>query len=314
MEWIKPRVSYSQINAYYNYRKDFVNKYIYGIEPEPNEYMTFGKNFSEQIESYIKHNFYSNWDEVNLGSIIGKIMDLGFKLDAGHSEVRIDLALKEHIDIELDLIGYIDWLNTDDHLIIDFKTGKAWSIEDVKDSKQLLLYSAWYKQKYGIIPEVGIISMPVKKYVGVNGLNFTGDVIYHSYQPTEYDIQGALQWLKQGILDAMAYIKQNHSTDSIVQDAIIKDYIKAKAKVAEWKTKMELYRGQIEKTFAETGIDRYDAFQGHLFYSSKRYSYEYSDEVKDLENRLKEAKKIEEREGIAKVSKESIFWTHKEVK
>lgn len=312
MEWIKNYVSYSQINSFYNYRKDFVNNYIYGIEPEPNDYMTFGKAFSEVLEDYCNKGSYTQISS-NVTEVIDKI-ESHINIGNGTAEKRIECSLPYQTNCNEDpnVIGYIDWLSNG--LIVDYKTGKKWTDNDLYQNKQLLIYAYWYYLQYGEIPKVAIINCPTTYYVGQKGLQLTGEVYYLEYKPTHEHIMDAMRWLTGGINDALAYIQANHSTQSGIDDSLIKLYINAKKKTDEWKAKADEYKAKLEQMFEEAKIDRYDSYKDALFYSNTRVAYQYSDKVKEAENALKMLKKAEEESGEAQVKSETKFWTFKPFK
>jgi ubiquitin len=317
MEWIKPHVSYSQINSFYNYRSYFVENYIHKITKPGNEHMEFGKQFSEVIDSYCKTGSYVRpANNVNYIEVLQKVQNvLPFELSSADTEkfITYDIDyLNTLVGYNLPFIGYIDL--TKDNLIVDFKTGKLWTEQDVRDSKQLLLYAYWHYLQYKIIPKVGIVSLPCQYYAGIKGLQFTGDVSYITYQPTIKEITDAVDWLVAGVYDALQYIKQNYSTKSSIDDKLIKKLLKAKAKIEEYKEIEESCRKQLEQSFIDAGIDRYDAFPGVMFYKQTRNSYKHTENVKVAENALKSLKEEEIKTGVATIEKQSVYFTMKTTK
>lgn len=317
MEWIKPHVSYSQINSFYNYRSDFVDTYIHKISKPGNEHMEFGKQFSEVIDSYCKTGSYVRPDNnVNYIEVLQKVQNvLPFELNQADTEKFISFDI-DHLNTlvgyNLPFIGYIDL--TYQHLIVDFKTGKLWTEQDVKESKQLLLYAYWHYLQYGLIPTVGIVSLPCQYYAGIKGLQFTGDVAYITYNPTLKQLQEAVDWVVAGVSEAMQYIKHNYSTKSIIDDTLIKKLLKAKAKIDHYKEIEESCRKALEQSFITAQIDRYDAFPGIMFYKQTRSTYKHSDKVKDAENALKSLKDEEIKTGVATIEKQSVYFTMKTTK
>lgn len=304
--WIKDHISYSQINAFYNYRQDFINTYVLKLEFKPNDYVTFGQNFSKVIDDYVKTGSYTKLSNANYLGIIAQIENT-FDIHSGNTEVFFQTQVT---GIDVPFLGYIDWLSDDKSLLLDFKTGKVWSEQDMLESKQLLLYAGWVYTTTGRIPEVGIVNLPCTHYAGLVGLQFTGDVIYRTYKPTQKCIEEAIQWLRQGYKDATNYLEQNYSNKSAFKDELIKKYIRAKAKLEEYKSLEEEYRKALTDLFLETQIDRYDAYEGHKFALQNRVSYKYSEAVEQLEEQLKNLKKHEVEKGIAQVDKSTQFLRH----
>lgn len=80
---------------------------------------------------------------------------------------------------------------------------------------------------------------------------------------------------------------------------LLKRYRQVKKKLADWKQEEDQLKDQIIDGLNEEGVDKLESNWG-TFTVAIRKSYEYSDEVKKLEEKVKLAKVKEEQKGIAK--------------
>jgi hypothetical protein len=91
---------------------------------------------------------------------------------------------------------------------------------------------------------------------------------------------------------------------------LLDEYLELKSKISELEEKLELLKPAvfdfIDDKLRETN-EKYFPFRGFKFELQYRTSYNYSEEVFDMESRLKEIKKQEERDGIAKAKSQTGF-------
>jgi len=158
----KKYISVSQINLWYSDRQKYINRYFLNLPEEPSIYMTFGKQFAEDTEAFIKNGIIM---ETFPDFYIEKIQ--GFKgLEA---EKPISLSIND-----IQVVGYIDAWDRENNRVIDFKTsGKPWTIDTLKTSLQMKVYALAMFVNGDQIPECQINWLGTRRMK--NGLEFTGE-------------------------------------------------------------------------------------------------------------------------------------------
>jgi hypothetical protein len=164
----KKYISVSQINLWYSDRQKYIDRYFLDLPQEPSIYMDFGKRFADDTEAFIKNGIIM---ETFPDFYIDKIQS--FKgLEA---EKPISLSIND-----IQVVGYIDAWDRENNRVIDFKTsGKPWTMETLKTSLQMKVYSLAMFVNGDQIPECQINWLGTRRMK--NGLEFTGESFELNY-------------------------------------------------------------------------------------------------------------------------------------
>lgn len=98
-----------------------------------------------------------------------------------------------------------------------------------------------------------------------------------------------------------------------MNNKILSEYAKLEAEYRAFEAKREAMRAEIVALFREKKIDKIEDPDLGLFTIGRRTSWEYTEGVKKIEERLKIAKTKEQQKGLAK-AKESEYLLYKEPK
>ncbi len=167
----KPYISVSQINLWYSDRKKYINRYFLNLPEEPSIYMNFGKQFAEDTEAYIK-------DGIIMETFPDFYIDKIQSFKGCEAEKEISLSIND-----IQVKGFIDAWDVENNRVIDFKTsGKPWTMDTLKDSLQMKVYSLAMFVNGESIPESQINWLGTKRTK--NGLYFTGESheIRHTFE------------------------------------------------------------------------------------------------------------------------------------
>ncbi len=141
MNFGSPRgyLSASQIRTFKKSKEDYLKRYVYDQDTIPvwaKKYVDFGKEIHEQIEN---------------GELDILLIDCYNNFTAREKEINTKLD-------DIPLKGYIDAINTDERVVVDYKTSKNPKTQsEVDKNEQLTFYAVICELEFGWIPEEMII-------------------------------------------------------------------------------------------------------------------------------------------------------------
>lgn len=142
MKLPKPYLSWSQINLWQKYPKQYAKRYFIGERVFSTPEMAFGSKFGECVEH-------------------GNLFDTPTEMIETVSNLERMYYYEFPVVIQRDsyyLLGYIDALNKDLSLLHEYKTGKtAWTKDKAEKHGQLKMYSAAIRAYKGFIPDCKLI-------------------------------------------------------------------------------------------------------------------------------------------------------------
>jgi len=148
-------ISASQIRTFKKSKEDYIRRYVYDEDIIPfwaKKYVDFGKEVHEKIEN--------EQLEVLL-------------LDCYNDFTDREMEIKTKLG-EIPLKGYIDAINTNERILIDYKTSKNPKTQaEVDKNEQLTFYAVMCELEFGWIPEMIIYRIETDDD---NGLFLTGKV------------------------------------------------------------------------------------------------------------------------------------------
>jgi hypothetical protein len=149
--------SASQFKLFKESKEKYLRKYLYNEDIMPHfvkQYADFGKKIHKQIET---------------GEADWMFSDLDWVYDV--QELKIEKELEG-----INLLGYIDAVNTKGKIVADYKTAtKEWSQYKVDTDHQLTFYAVLCELNFGWIPKELVIYR-IETIMKPGGLDLTGVV------------------------------------------------------------------------------------------------------------------------------------------
>lgn len=287
-------ISHSQINLWVTDKWEYMRRYFHGVKSDPSPEMEFGRLFAEQCEKYIKGEIC---DWLNTG--------LMMKLPVVDGAIP-EMEIKQEIE-GVPILAYLDQVSGNLTEIIDFKTGRyPWNDKRVQESGQLKLYALAIFEQTGSIPATGIVWCPTTKDKAGN-ISLTGEMYPFWHQFTTADLEEYKAYMVGIALEIseawQAFLDMKTKAEKLKELLEQAEEIDRQVKQAKEEITTHLTAVNLEKI----------EFGGLSVIRAKRASWEYSDDIKSLEVRFKEAKAEEERLGIA-VKKETEYFTFRKSK
>ena len=132
-------ISYSQISSFLKNRKEYIKSYFFNEPIAFTTYIDFGSKVGEALE---KNDFslFSKEEQETLKQVK--------RLDLFEKEIALDFG-------EFYVKGFIDTVDRDLSMLIDYKTGALNKIKEYEKDEyiQLILYALGIEQEIGKLPE-----------------------------------------------------------------------------------------------------------------------------------------------------------------
>lgn len=295
-------MSASQLNVWLESPKNYINWYIKGKPRPTSKYMEFGSFIHKAIEEGKSEN-----------PVLDMLISIIPRLEVPEKKLKItDKIGKTNITLN----GILDSYDMEEGVLIDYKTGKAgtWSIDRVMDTFQFKFYAHLHqlftKKKLKEIVVVHIHTMEDEEGTVV----LTGDFDVYHYKPTPQDIKDVKYALKS-FLEWTETLTEEMLSEEIPEDIancialmsmIKKDIASLEEKYDGFKTTVEAYMEQNGSLELKNDV-------AHLFYTTRK-TWEYPQEIKNMEDGVKKSKKDFEKDHEPKTITKSLTFKLQEEK
>ena len=202
----------------------------------------------------------------------------------GKNQNDDDIPFETEID-GVKIIGYLD--KVEKGLIVENKTGKKnWTQERVDNHGQLDFYALLYYDFTGFIPRIELIWKETKEENGE--IVFTGRVEKFERKITRKEIDNMRKRIKKALkkIDKLMKIELINDTDIILS----KEYLKLEVERKKIELRQKEIKAEQLENIQSRGLNGVSTDYGN-FYLITRKSFDYPDEIRTQEDKVKEAKK-----------------------
>ncbi len=284
----KPYISVSQVQLWQADPIAYQKKYFIGIPDKPSPFMDFGKQFAKDIEDYAAgidraYNFPDNFLQTTK---IYKYVEYELKHDFG----------------EFEYLGYIDNMDEDRQIVVDFKTGTApWTQARLEESLQMQLYSNIIYQQFQQLPTCFINYWQTRlkgKEVLWTGVN---EIYRHTFSFQDLaKAEAQVRMAARQISEAYDQYKNDEIKGLFAQYSQL---VQAEKAAAERK---DAIRTQITSLLNDSKLALSIDKKLITYTTYQKKSYLFTDKVTQLQDNIDAVKKQEISTGIAKEEHKTI--------
>lgn len=278
--------SYTQFELWNKSRKLYYEQYGLGEDSYESPYRAKGRLFMIALE-------FGVFDDPD--PLLPELIDDVPKLDI--FEERIEVLLPEEYEVAVPIVSYIDSTHNTLDAFVEYKTGKhPWTQSDVDSSEQLLFYASVIYLRTGKIPTATLVWVQTEESDSED-LYYTGNFWVFSRTFGKREITSMIKRIAKSINEIHAYEHREYE----LNDDVVARLFKLKKKRDKLDVKIKMIENDIKRSMEYNSMI-YGSSEKATATIVHRSSYKYSEDVAELERKLKVLKEKEKSEGAEKVT------------